>query len=79
MWPPSIGFEFSTTAWEVHAGALAAAVPDSEWELSAGPYFSFRYTNLLGDLTKESAEQVLAASVEAIGALKNWSVSIGET
>jgi hypothetical protein len=78
-WPPSDDFEFQTAAWDAHAAALAAAVPDSEWELASAPYFSFRYTNLLGDLTQDSAEKVLAASAAATKALKEWIGSIDES
>jgi hypothetical protein len=78
-WPPSEDFEFQTTAWDAHSAALAAAVPDKEWELVAAPYFSLRYTNLLGDLTRDSAEKVLAASAAATKALKEWIGSIGKS
>lgn len=78
-WPPSPDFQFQTSAWSAHAAALAAAVPDKEWDLVAGPYFSFRYTNLLGDLTKDSAETMLAASSAAAESLEEWVGSIGES
>jgi hypothetical protein len=78
-WPPSPDFQFQTASWSAHASALAAAVPDKEWDLVAGPYFSFRYTNLLGNLGRDSAETMLAASTTAAEALEGWVGSIGES
>lgn len=71
-WPPSDDFEFEIGAWSTHSAALAAAVPDRQWELIAGPYFSYRYANLLEEVPESTSEKMLSATDEAIEALKEW-------
>jgi hypothetical protein len=78
-WPPSAGFQFQMGAWSAHSAALADAVPDSQWELVAGPYFSYRYANLLGGVKKGAAETMLNATAHAISALKEWIGSIDDS
>jgi hypothetical protein len=75
-WPPSPGFQFQMGAWSAHGAALAAAVPDSQWNLVAGPYFSYRYANLLGNVSEGTAKTMLTATGNAIDALKEWIDSI---
>ena len=75
-WPPSDDFQFEMGAWSTHSAALAAAVPDPEWELVAGPYFSFRYSNLLQEVSESTAETMLTATEDAINALKEWIASV---
>jgi len=71
-WPPSDDFEFEIGAWLAHSAALAAAVPDRQWELVAGPYFSYRSANLLEEVSERTAEKMLSVTDEAIEALKEW-------
>jgi len=78
-WPPSDGFQFERGAWSAHSAALAAAVPDEQWELVAGPYFSYRYANLLQKVSKPTAETMLAATEEAINSLNEWIESVSES
>jgi uncharacterized protein (DUF2062 family) len=78
-WPPNADFQFQMGAWSAHSAALADAVPDSQWELVAGPYFSYRYANLLGDVKKSAAETMLDATGQAISALKEWIESIDDS
>jgi hypothetical protein len=78
-WPPSNGFQFEGRAWAAHGGALAAAVPDKQWELVAGPYFSYRYANLLEQVHKNTAETMLSATEDAISALNEWIESVAES
>lgn len=75
-WPPSAGFQFQMAAWSAHGAALADAVPDSQWELVAGPYFSYRYANLLGSVNEDTAKTMLTATGDAVDALKKWIDSI---
>jgi hypothetical protein len=77
-WPPSGGFQFQMVAWATHSAALAAAVPDRQWELIAGPYFSYRYANLLGEVSKTTGETMLAATESAISSLNEWIDSVQE-
>lgn len=79
VWPPSNGFQFQMGAWATHSAALAAAVPDRQWELVAGPYFSYRYANLLEQVTKTTAETVLAATEDAISSLREWIDSVPDS
>jgi hypothetical protein len=78
-WPPSAGFQFQMGAWSAHGAALADAVPDAQWELVAGPYFSYRYANLLGNVNEGTAETMAAATGDAINALKEWIDSIEDS
>lgn len=78
-WPPSDGFQFEAGAWVAHSAALAAAVPGRQWELVAGPYFSYRYANLLEQVGKNTAETMLVATDGAISALNEWIDSVGES
>jgi hypothetical protein len=78
-WPPSDGFQFEMGAWAAHSAALAAAVPDEQWELVAGPYFSYRYANLLQQVSKPTAETMLAATEEAINSLNEWIEAVSES
>jgi hypothetical protein len=78
-WPPSNGFQFEMGAWAAHSAALAAAVPDQQWEHIAGPYFSYRYANLLEQVRKTTAEAMLKATEEAISSLNEWIDSVSES
>jgi hypothetical protein len=78
-WPPSAGFQFQMGAWSAHSAALAGAAPDPQWELVAGPYFSYRYANLLGDVKEGTAKTMLTATGNAISALKEWIDSIDDS
>lgn len=78
-WPPNADFQFQMGVWSAHSAALADAVPDSQWELVAGPYFSYRYANLLGGVKKSAAETMLDATGHAISALKEWVESIDDS
>jgi hypothetical protein len=78
-WPPSDSFQFEMGAWTAHGAALAAAVPDEQWELVAGPYFSYRYANLLHQVSKPTAETMLAATEEAVHSLNEWIEAVSES
>lgn len=78
-WPPSADFQFEMGAWSAHSAALAAAVPDRQWELVAGPYFSYRYANLLEEVSKPTAETMSAATEDAIDSLNEWIDSVSES
>jgi hypothetical protein len=66
-------------AWSAHSAALAEGVPDSQWELVARSYFSYRYANLLGGVNEDTAETMLTVTGNAISALKEWIDSIDDS
>lgn len=71
-WPPKPGFEFQTNTWSVHATQLAVVLSEAQWKATAAPYLSFRYSNLLVNLTAAAAEALLESTRSAIHELDSW-------
>jgi hypothetical protein len=75
-WPPTPGYSFSTKAWDEHGGHLGTVLPDPIWDAVSVPYSTYAYSNLFGNVSHATAQEMLDQTENAIDALENWRVSL---